>query len=119
MIPPPQVPLILVFVLSTTTVGCNSTDDGEPLEPSDAKLEEAIEHYCDIVVPCYPGMWEEPEHDNCVAQQEEWAAKSPECRKARFDFTECIVELGSCEALGEQPCRIEHNVASELRCDEL
>lgn len=107
-------------VCLTTTAGCRSDDDSGPLVPSDAELEEAINGYCEIAVPCYPDTWEEPEHDHCVAQQEEWATRSPECRKARFDFYECIAQLTSCEALTQppgQPCRIESNVSAELRCD--
>lgn len=111
--------LVHLIVVLPAVAGCGSTDDdNHPPEPSDAQLEQVIEGYCSIAVPCYPGTWEEPEYDGCIAQQEEWAARSPECRKARYDFCGCIVELGSCEALsGPQPCRMENSVSSELRCD--
>lgn len=108
-------------LLSTTLSGCRDTNDPPP-GPSDTELSEAIDAYCDTVVPCYPGVWSEPEHDSCVEQQEEQAALSSECRKRRFDYYECVAELDSClhvEAIGQppgSPCRDEFVALGEFGC---
>jgi hypothetical protein len=118
-------PLVVwwAVVLPMTMSGCGPGDKSEPPPgPSDAELAETIGDYCNTMVQCYPGTWTEPEHDTCVTQQEEQTAQNSECRKALFDYYECVVSLSSClevksinQAPGT-PCRDEFVASGELAC---